>query len=234
MVVHEPNGSTLVGELGLTPQCASGLAAFYSASSIFVVWLAQRPHMRHWIRQGQNLHDHSSWSAGPLVDLKDTHTCLIQEHNCVEAAPDAAPADAGADNTEARAAALLSLPPLNMLAQQQTLSDEEIGAGCLLPVQSRVTRQVMRHWAPHVAGKEAPPNVRSGACRFSRFTASRASLSSRARRRANPGISKGHCDINQERLGPPHRSGPALTESPLPPLLHLPSPSTSTPGAAGA
>ena len=97
--------------------------------------------MRHWIRQGQNLHDHSTWSAGPLVDLKDTHTCLIQEYKCVEAAPDAAPADAGADNTEARAAAPLSLPPLNMLPKQQTLSEEEIGAGCSLPVQSRVTNR---------------------------------------------------------------------------------------------
>jgi len=32
------------GGLGLTPQCASGLAAFYSASNTFVGWLAQRPH----------------------------------------------------------------------------------------------------------------------------------------------------------------------------------------------
>jgi hypothetical protein len=95
--------------------------------------------MRHWIRQGQNLDDHSTWSAGPLVDLKDTHTCWIQENKCVEAAPDAAPADADADK-EARSAAPLSLPPPNMLAKQQNLSEEEIGAGCSLPVQSRVTR----------------------------------------------------------------------------------------------
>ena len=67
------------GGLGLPPQCASGLAALYFASSTFVGWLAQRPHMRDWIRQGQNLHDQITWSAGPLVDLKDTHTCLIQE-----------------------------------------------------------------------------------------------------------------------------------------------------------
>jgi len=53
------------GGLGLTPHCASGLAAFYSASSIFVVWLAQRPHMRHWIGQGQNLQDHSTLVSGP-------------------------------------------------------------------------------------------------------------------------------------------------------------------------
>ena len=34
------------GGLGLTPQRAYGIAAFYSASSTFLSWLAQRPH-RH-------------------------------------------------------------------------------------------------------------------------------------------------------------------------------------------
>ena len=38
---------------------------------------------------------------------------------------------------------------------QSNLSEEEIGAGCSLPPQSRVTKQVMRHWAPHVAAEEA-------------------------------------------------------------------------------
>jgi len=85
------------GGLGLTPQRASSLAAFYSASSTFVGWLAQRTHMRQWIRQDQHLHKHSTWTAGPLVDLKAAHRCLIQEYKCVEAAPDAAPATAGAD-----------------------------------------------------------------------------------------------------------------------------------------
>ena len=73
------------------------IGAFYSASSTFVGWLAQRTHMRHWIRQDQHLHAHSTWTAGPLVDLKAAHRCLIQEYKCVEAAPDAAPAAAGAD-----------------------------------------------------------------------------------------------------------------------------------------
>ncbi len=73
--------------------------------------------------------------------------------------PAPAPA-AGADNTEARAAAPLSLPPLNLLAKQHNLSEGEIGADCSLPPQSRVNKQVMRHRAPHVAAKDAPPNDR--------------------------------------------------------------------------
>ena len=80
-------------------------------------------------------------------------------HKCVEAAPDAAPTDAGADKTEARAAAPLSLPPLNMLAKNQTLSEEEIWSW-LLAASSEPRHQVMRHWSPHVAAKEAPPNDR--------------------------------------------------------------------------
>ena len=148
------------GGLGLTPQRASSLAAFYSASSTFVGWLAQRTHMRHWIRQDQRLDAHSTWTADPLVELKAAHRCLIQTYKCVEAAPDAAPAAAGADNTEARAAAPLSLPPLNLLHKQHSLSEKEIGAGCVLPPQRRVTKQVMRNWEPHVTAKDAPPNDR--------------------------------------------------------------------------
>ena len=75
-------------------------------------------------------------TEGPLVDLKDAHTCLIQEYKCVEAAPHATPADAGAEYAEARAAAPLSLPPLNLLAKQHNLSEEAIGAGCSLPLRA--------------------------------------------------------------------------------------------------
>ena len=71
--------------------------------------------------------------AGPLVDLKQTHAHLLQDCNCVEAAPAAKAADADADNAEAPAAAHLSLPPLNMLARQHLLSEEEIVAGCSPP-----------------------------------------------------------------------------------------------------
>jgi hypothetical protein len=51
------------GGLGLTPQRASGIATFYSASCTFLGWLAQRPHRQQWLRQGQLLHDHEAWTA---------------------------------------------------------------------------------------------------------------------------------------------------------------------------
>jgi hypothetical protein len=98
--------------------------------------------------------------AGPLVDLKQTHAHLLQDCNCVEAAPAAKAADADADNAEAPAAAHLSLPPLNMLARQHLLSEEEIVAGCSPPMQRRVTTQIMRYWEPHLTAQEEPPSSR--------------------------------------------------------------------------
>ena len=112
-----------MGGLGLTPQRASGIAAFYSASSTFLSWLAQRPHRQQWLRQGQLLHDHATWTASLLLELKHTHKSLIQDDKCVEAPPAANAGDA--------AAPPLSLPPLNLLAKQHTLSEEEIGAGSI-------------------------------------------------------------------------------------------------------
>ena len=35
------------GGLGLTPQAASGIAAFYSGTCSFIGWMAQRSHLRH-------------------------------------------------------------------------------------------------------------------------------------------------------------------------------------------
>ena len=54
----------------------------------------------------------------------------------------------------------LSLPPLNLLAKQHQLSEEEIGAGCVLAPQRRVTAQSMRHWGPHASAEEEPPSAR--------------------------------------------------------------------------
>ena len=145
------------GGLGLTPQSASGIAAFYSATSAFVGWLAQRSH--EWLRYGHCLEDHTTWSAAPLADLKQTHTRLLRDYQCVEAAPavNAATTDDN-DNDEVRDGAHLSLPPLNMLAGQHLLSEEEVGAGCCLPLQRRVTTQIMRNWEPHL--KAQPPSRR--------------------------------------------------------------------------
>ena len=125
------------GGLGLTPQGDSGIAAFYSRTCSFIGWLAQRSHLRHWLRQGQCLDDHTTWVAAPLVDLTLTHARLLQDYQCVEGAP-AADAAINDSDDEVRPAAHLSLPPLNMLARQHLLSEEEVVAGNCLPLQRRV------------------------------------------------------------------------------------------------
>ena len=147
------------GGMGLTPQRASGIAAFYSASSTFVGWLARRPHRLQWLRQGE-LADPGTWLTGPLLELTHTHKTLLQDYKCVEAAPAANAGVADADNGAQRAASPLSLPPLNLLHKQHQLSEEEIGAGCVLPLQRRVTGQIMSHWGPHATAKAEPPSAR--------------------------------------------------------------------------
>jgi hypothetical protein len=87
-----------------------------------------------------------------LLELKLTHKSLIQDYKCVEAAPAANDGDA--------AAPPLSFPPLNQLAKQHSLSEEEIGAGCVLPPQRRITAQIMRHWGPHATALQEPPSAR--------------------------------------------------------------------------
>ena len=50
--------------------------------------------------------------------------------------------------------------PEQPILAQINLSEEESGAGCVLPPQPRVTAQIMRHWGPHVSAKDEPPSSR--------------------------------------------------------------------------
>ena len=79
---------------------------------------------------------------------------------CVEGAPAADAANANGHDDEERPAAHLSLPPLNMLARQHLLSEEEVVAGNCLPLQRRVTTQIMRNWQPHLTAQAQPPSTR--------------------------------------------------------------------------
>ena len=166
------------GGLGLTPQAASGIAAFYSGTCSFIAWLAQRTHLRHWLRQGQSLGDHTTWMAAPLVDLKHTHACLLQDYQCVEGAPAADAAIANDNDDEVRPAPHLSLPPLNMLARQHLLSEEEVVAGNCLPLQRRVTTQIMRNWAPHLTAQAQPASIR---CQHLRMLHSKVTVNATSR-----------------------------------------------------
>ena len=48
------------GEYAITPTAASGLAAFHSATSRFVAFLANLPHGGAWLHDGQVLADHET------------------------------------------------------------------------------------------------------------------------------------------------------------------------------
>jgi hypothetical protein len=72
------------GGYAITPTAASGLAAFYSATSRFVAFLANLPHGGAWQHDGQVLADHDTWSNPQLQALVQTYARLIQEYRCVE------------------------------------------------------------------------------------------------------------------------------------------------------
>jgi len=55
--------------LGLTPQCASGIAAFYLFTARFVGWLAQIDAPEIWIGSAQKLDHPDTWTASNLVAL---------------------------------------------------------------------------------------------------------------------------------------------------------------------
>lgn len=125
-----------LGGLGLTPQQASGIAAFYSAAARFVAWLPTLPHATHWLRAPHDLAAPSTWTAQNLIALRDTHARLVQEYKCVEGAPPATDAPLTSDSDSP--APTTSLPPLNLLCRQHNLSEEETGAGYeLLPPEAR-------------------------------------------------------------------------------------------------
>jgi hypothetical protein len=63
--------------IGLTPQCASGMAAFYHSTARFVGWLAQIDDPEIWISSAQKLDQPDTWTASNLVAL--THRMLLQE-----------------------------------------------------------------------------------------------------------------------------------------------------------
>ena len=100
--------------------------------------------------------------GGESLILESTSSwSVLSQHAPCAPQPHPAPFDNGESNDgDAAAAPPLSLPPLNLLAKQHSLSEEEIGAGCVLPPQRRITAQIMRHWGPHVTALQEPPSAR--------------------------------------------------------------------------
>jgi hypothetical protein len=158
------------GGYAVTPTAASGLAAFYSATSRFVAFLANLPHGGAWLHDGQVLADHDTWSNPQLQALVQTHARLIQEYRCVERklqgpAPAAPVVDQGPQVNSP-----LLIPPLNQLAQLRAArahgenaenAQEEAAQGLRMLDQRRITAAIMKYWAPHVEARDlGPPHHR--------------------------------------------------------------------------
>ncbi len=138
------------GGLGITPNSATSISAYYSASVHYVSWVLQLPNTAFWAG-GQDLTQPASWTAPNLNALRDTHARLLREYQCVEVAPPDVVGDAAAPVPDAAAAPVVTLflPPLNLLATMQNSSEEE-GNTTTWPTQARLTSHIMRKWAPHL------------------------------------------------------------------------------------
>ena len=88
--------------LGLTPQCTSGIAAFYDSTARFVGWLAQLDAPERWLGHAQKLDHPDTWTSAFLVALGCTHSLIIHEFNFVESAQDPPADPADGDNVDER------------------------------------------------------------------------------------------------------------------------------------
>ncbi len=102
------------GGYAITPSAASGLAAFYSATSKFVVLLASLPHGDAWARAGQALAAPGTWSNSQLQALVKAHASLIHDYKCAEQQPqhDAPAAPAAAQVPQAPHLSSFPITPL--------------------------------------------------------------------------------------------------------------------------
>jgi len=141
------------------PHCLKTWLSAYSATSLFVAFLANLPHGSAWLHDGQVLADHGTWSNPQLQALVQTHARLIQEYRCVEwqsqgPSPAAPVVDQGPQVNSP-----LLIPPLNQLAQLRAArahgenaenAQEEAAQGLRMLDQRRITAAIMKLWAPHV------------------------------------------------------------------------------------
>ena len=147
------------GGYAITPSEASGLAAFYSATSKFVVLLASLPHGDAWVRAGQALAAPDTWSNSQLQALVTAHASLIHDYKCAEQQPQHHAPAAPAAAQVPQAPTPLLIPPLNQLAQLRAARAQGENAenaqdeveGPRMPDQRKITAAIMKAWAPHIA-----------------------------------------------------------------------------------
>ena len=148
------------GGLGLTPACASSLAAFYTATARSVRWFSGLRNPTFWIKDDLSRPD--TWTSSTLSALRAVHQLLLQDYHCVEVDP-LAQRPAAAANAPAApqgAASPLQLPQLKSLAQPDSSGPADGTAATLsrLPKQKRITKQILPHWKPHADSIQAPPD----------------------------------------------------------------------------
>ena len=148
------------GGLGLTPACASSIAAFYTATARSVRWFSGLRNPTFWIKDDLSLPD--TWTSSTLSALRAVHQLLLQDYHCVEVDP-LAQRPAAAANAPAApqgAASPLQLPQLKSLARPDSSgpADGTAATSSRLPKQKRITKQIMPRWRPHVESIQAPPD----------------------------------------------------------------------------
>ena len=149
------------GGLGLTPACASSIAAFYTATARSVRWFSGLSDPTFWIKDDLSRPD--TWTSSALSALRAVHQLLLQDYQCVEVDP-LAQRPAAAANAPAApqgAASPLQLPQLKSLAQPASSGPAggTAATSSRLPQQKRITKQIMPRWLPHVQANQAPPDA---------------------------------------------------------------------------
>jgi hypothetical protein len=174
MVLHLPHAE---GGFGVSFNCVTKDAAFYSTTSRFVAWLGAFPQERHelWLPK-DDLRDSSSWSSPPLMLLRDIHSKLLDQYGCKEEvyAQSQSQANVGAGAgpssqsqvnigaghrpssqdggvPQQQETATLMLPQLNRLIEASFVRDESSASttdATAIPTQHRVTQQILSHWQP--------------------------------------------------------------------------------------
>ena len=82
MVLHLPHTE---GGFGVSFNCVTKDAAFYTTTSPFVSWMGtfSQERQKLWLPK-DDLRDSSSWSSPPLVLLRDIHSKLLTQYDCKE------------------------------------------------------------------------------------------------------------------------------------------------------
>ncbi len=155
MVLHLPHAE---GGFGVTFNCVTKDAAFYTTTSRFVAWIGgfSQERQKLWLPK-DDLQDSSSWSFPPLLLLRDIHSTLISQYNCKEVcAPSQSQGNVEASSRmnsqdgvpQQQETAPLFLPRLDRLFEATFARGESSASNAgvvAVPSQLKVTKQVLLH-----------------------------------------------------------------------------------------